>query len=535
MNWVLLVQRKQFIACQAGRGKVSGATLFDNSAGGVADFKQFLQEHHHTEFVVVLDLEAEQFHLQKIPRMNRRDQKSILQHHQRKHYGDTQYASGIVSNRKNPAEGRLGVTLIGLPADIEECVWLTQLADTRANVRSFHWMSLLIYPLANTAGLTSNLTVFIVRLSVGDDRIMVFEDGQPLICRRLAEQLVAASPLDESGADECATDESGTMLADQLRQTFAYLETQVEPAGMPVFSDNSMVVVAVGDLTVAEQEAIDRQLDVLGMNPMQVVSLSSLTDDSAVVSGTVAEVMAKSVLKTKSYRYSLIFRGAKFLERKLRHAMYACSISMFLGAAVASAAARYIEGDYSGLESMAVQIEGQALQLRQASLHPEWSDQYAIEAIRESVVHVNAIEVVNQSTPFHFLASLSEHLTRHPAIELKSIRWTGVDAEVINEVRDRAGGAMSSAVRDTGEHYPARGYHAVLTGNVELTPDGYSPAMGQFRSFVSSIRESAMASSPGTVVTVVNLPFGESRSAVSVAGALRGDFTLEVSSNRAEP
>lgn len=529
MKLVLLLQNKRLTVCQARRGRVGDTIKFNDTSHGIEDFKQFLQQHRHTEFVVVLDLEGEQLHLQKIPRMSRRDQKAILQHHQRKLYGDTPYASGIVDKRNDHTEARLGVTLIGLPADIDSCVWLTQLADAGAVVRSFHWMSLLVFPLADAAGIASTLTVFIVRLGLGDDRIIAFGGRRPLICRRLAEQTTAASQVDESG----------TMLAGQLMQTFAYLESQLDSEGLQVPNEVSMSVLAIGGLTPVERKAIDQQLGAMGINPIQSVSLSSLVNGSATegsaatssATDSVAEVIALSVLRRKSTAYSLVLRGTRFLERRLRHSIYACCIGLVMGAAVASASARYVESDLSRLEFLATQVEEQAMQLRQVHSHPAWSEQYAIEAIKESVAHVNAIEVANQSTPFHFLAALSEHLTRHPTIELQSIKWSGVNAEKINEVRARADRKNSSAVNLPG----SRSYHAVLTGSVELTPDGYSPAMSQFRSFVASIRESALALSPGTVVTVVNLPFGESRSTVSVAGFSRGEFTLEVSSSRAVP
>ena len=514
MNMVLLLQNRQLIACQTNHGQTSIAGTFEDTSSGIERFRKFLEQHRHTQFVVVLDLEAEQLHLQQIPRMSGRDQNSILRHHQRKLFGESLYTSAIVGNRKTHAESRLGVSLIGLPADYNECVWLTELSDANPIVRSFHWMSLLIYPLAEAAGMASTLTVFIIRMSAGDDRIMGFVGRQPLICRRLGEQSGTISQ----------TDECGALLADQLQQTFAYLERETEIVGLQAFDEKSVSVVSVGDLTAEEKQAIDQQLDVLGISPVQSMPASSLTKGASAESVTVAVVMATSVLSGKSYSYSLISRGVRYLERRLRHAMVACSISLIFSAAMASAAVRYVEADLGQLELMADQVEVQALTLRQAHAHPEWSDQYAIEAIREAVVHVNAIEVANQSTPFHFLASLSEHLTRHPAIELKSIQWADIDSEKHTDVREDSDRPLSTT--ESG-----RRYHAVLSGSVKLTSEGYRPAVSQFRSFVASVRESAMEASPGAVVTIVNLPFGEAGSVASVTGASQGGFILEVSSS----
>ena len=130
----------------------------------------------------------------------------------------------------------------------------------------------------------------------------------------------------------------------------------------------------------------------------------------------------------------------------------------------------------------------------------------------------------DRSTPFHFLASLSEHLTRHPAIELKSIQWADIDSEKHTDVREDNDRPLSTTEG-------GRRYHAVLSGSVKLTSEGYRPAVSQFRSFVASVRESAMEASPGAVVTIVNLPFGEAGSVASVTGASQGGFILEVSSS----
>ena len=517
MKVVLLLQNRQLIACQVGYGRASVAVTFEDSSSDVERFRQFLEQHRHTEFVVVLDLEGEQLHLQQIPRMSGRDQNSILRHHQRKLFGDSLYTSAIVGNRKTHAEARLGVSLIGLPAEYSECVWLTELADVNPMVRSFHWMSLLIYPLADATGMASTLTVFVIRMQAGDDRIMGFAGRQPLICRRLGEPSGTVSQ----------TDESGTLLADQLQQTFAYLERETESVGLQAYDEKSVSVVALGDFTTEERQAIDQQLNVLGISPGQSMPASSLKKSAGAESASVAELMATSVLRGKSYSYSLIVRGARYLERRLRHAMVACGISLIFSAAMASAAARYVEADLGQLELMANQVEVQALTLRQAHAHPEWSDQYAIEAIREAVGHVNAIEMASQSTPFHFLASLSEHLTRHPAIELKSIQWAGIDSEKHNDIHKDPDGPLSTI----GE----RRYHAVLSGEVELTSEGYRPAMSQFRSFVASIRESVIVTSPSAVVTIVNLPFSEAGSVASVTGSSQGGFILEVSSSRLVP
>ena len=260
MKVVLLLQNRQLIACQVGYGRASVAVTFEDSSSDVERFRQFLEQHRHTEFVVVLDLEGEQLHLQQIPRMSGRDQNSILRHHQRKLFGDSLYTSAIVGNRKTHAEARLGVSLIGLPAEYSECVWLTELADVNPMVRSFHWMSLLIYPLADATGMASTLTVFVIRMQAGDDRIMGFAGRQPLICCRLGEPSGTVSQ----------TDESGTLLADQLQQTFAYLERETESVGLQAFDEKSVSVVALGDFTTEERQAIDQQLNVLGISPVQL-------------------------------------------------------------------------------------------------------------------------------------------------------------------------------------------------------------------------------------------------------------------------
>ena len=398
----------------------------EQDRSGVKEFSRFLSLRHDAEIIVLLDLQDEQIHLENIPRVGKRDQKSLLLHHQRKLFGQSQYTSGCVGiSNDNSADSRITVTLIGLPANPENHGWLGIIDSLSVKVRSFHWMSLLLFPLAETACTVAHLLLVIARIDAGDDRIIAFRGNQLLISRRLGKL---------AGPDSVVTD-----LAPQVSQTVAYLGSMTELTGSAFTVEKEVSTVALGAYSSSEIDNVDLMLKGLGYASVVRIPEARLGEGAAggtLAPKSVAEALAYSVTKKRAFLYSLISRGERFLQRRIRHVMYAVCIFLVATAAVATAASRQVIAEYQKLSTVASEVEAMATDIRHNNHQPEWSDQYPIDGIRESMVHVAAIDRADNSAPFHFLVSLSRQLTAHPTIELSSVKWLdlGLNADVSNEI-----------------------------------------------------------------------------------------------------
>ena len=139
------------------------------------------------------------------------------------------------------------------------------------------------------------------------------------------------------------------------------------------------------------------------------------------------------------------------------------------------------------------------------------------------------MDKVDNHAPFHFLVSLSKQLTSHPNIELSSIKWVAMDAghdiDVHSEKSHDVDGVEASNQR----------YAAFVRGHVGLGAGGHIEAMTQFRSFVASVRKSSREFALPADVTIIDLPFGDIDSGIRDSTRVRGAFTLELNSSRAEP
>lgn len=551
MKIVLLIQRMQLLACHGGVGAVSGVVGFANSEAGISEFRRYLRRYRRSTYVVLLDLGEEQFHWKEVPRMGRRDQKALVRSQQRKLFGATPFVSGIVDSQISPGNARLDVVHTGLSADIDECIWLTELGYAGSHVRSFHWMSLLVYavvrPFVAPADATHNaangLTIVIVRIDSGDDRIMAFRGSLPLISRQVSSQTRGAE----------ITGAPGQALSEQLQQTVSYLANLADTTSGQVAADSRTTVAIAGSFAAAELEVMEQQCAASELEVI-VIPVSQLTTNAVLrsarkekatgkaatvispVSGTFTAPLMRSVFRRKAHSYSLIFRSAGYVQRTVRHVLYGLSISLCVGAAIASAASRHIGQEMQSLVVLANEIEAQSRQLRDVEERPDWSSQYSVDAVDETIGHLRVIESAdNEITPLHFIATVSEQLTRYPEIELMSVNWTS-DDKLFKAISGTGVGGSGSQTKgrvnkptDTGD------FHAIVTGTVELEAQGYASAMNRFRSFVGSIRDAAIKVAPGSSVTVINLPFTESGLTISENKSGRGAFTLEVTSQRMQP
>jgi hypothetical protein len=546
MQVILLLQREQALACQTGLFGDHGTIRFTNSKTGVEEFKRYLLQHREAGFVILLDHGDEQYYWHGIARMQRTDQQAVLRNQQNKLFGDSPYVSSIVDNSKSPSVTRLGVAHIGRPADTSACAWLTEIERADSYVKSFHWMSLLAYacvkacikPMSKMSSTlkvaSAAVTIAIVRIDTNDDRVMAFRSNSPLICRR-----VGSHP-----PGTVIPSQTGQVLADHLQQTISYLTDMADNAVGTVATEsatfNSAVrVVVVGRFNPDEIDAVQSKCSDSGIPDVAIVPASTLVKILAkkgIASDSVIELLMQSVLRRGEYRYSFIFRGARYVQRKVRHALYAASISLLFGAVAVSAGSRHIENEMQSLKYLASDLEEKSSQLRQVNQHPEWSTRYPVDAIRESASALKAVEAsADEVAPLHFIVSVSEQLTRYPEISLLSVSWERDDNLLFggataqgNSHQGRTAEVQDSAV-GTGE------FNAIVTGVVSMDAQGEAVAMGRFRAFVGSIRESAIAAAPGSRVIVIGLPFTESGATTRAGGHVNGEFRLEVMSRRSEP
>jgi hypothetical protein len=512
MRIVLLLQDYQAIAYQYRRQQCESSVCFESSGDGLSNFVAFLRAHKSDEFIAVLDYEAEQLQVQHIPRVGRRDQASLLARQRRSHFGASTFAASTVMEEGYGT--RRTAIHYGLPADACDKPWLRAVDQSGVRVRSVHWLSLLPGPLVSSGRKDSSVKVVLLRLRSGDDRVLVLHGRQPLMVRRIAAT---------NASSDSQVNAAGAELADQVAQTVAYLDSAPElktPQSGGGVSPDSMAV--FGSFTSDEVEAVQQKLGIssdrtLYYDPESESLNNHLPDAERPEYHSIQEAVVRSVLRRAGFSGSIVFRGAVHLQRQLRHAMIATGISLLMGGAVALAASRHIEGDMSELVSFAASIDSKAIDIKKANAHPEWSAEYPIDAIKESVTYLNALNTINQATPFHFVVSLSEQLTQHPEVMLQSIEWSSAAENQSGPSEASTGGANES---DSNERF-----NAVVTGSVAVPLNGQSEAMNRFRSFVASIRDAGLPG-PSLEVTVVELPFAAA--SARTADRSSGKFTLEI-------
>lgn len=546
MKTVLLLQREQVIVCQTRLFGNGGHTRFANSDVGIEDFRQYLRQHGGAGFIVLLDPGDEQYYWQEIPRMKRRDQRAVLGNQRKKLFGNSLYASSIVEDQQSNTDTRVGVAHTGLPVDAKACVWLAELDRAGSYVRSYHWMSLLVYHCVNacikptvasaSAPVASAvaLTIAIVRLDSSDDRVMAFRGSLPLICRRVSFR----SP----GAVE--QESAGTALVDHLQQTLSYLANLADTAVGVVTTESTtsgsaIRVVVAGGFSSAETDAIQSHCNEAGDLNVTLVPASTLVNQLSkkeTASGSVTEQLMRSVIQRRAFTYSLILRGARYVQRTVRHVLYATSVSFLFGAVAVSAASRHIGNELQSLTFLATSMEEQSSQLRHAYRHPEWSSQYSVDAVRESIGHVRAVEAaIDEVAPLYFVVSVSEQLTQYPEIDLLSVSWNRDDAALYGNSGARRNGQRELHADFKDAPVGGGDFNAIVTGIVKMDAQGEASAMSRFRAFVGSIRKSAKKTAPGASVTVISLPFTESGSTAHGGGSGNGEFRLEVTSRQAAP
>jgi hypothetical protein len=512
MRIVLLLKDYQAIAYQYRRQQCESSVCFESSGDGLSNFVAFLRAHKSDEFIAVLDYEAEQLQVQHIPRVGRRDQASLLARQRRSHFGASTFAVSYVM--EGDTGNRRTVVHYGLPADASDNPWLRAVDQSGVRVRSVHWVSLLPGPQVRSGRKDSSVKVVLLRLRSGDDRVLVLRGRQLLMVRRIAAT---------NASSDSQVNAAGAELADQVVQTVAYLDSAPElktPQSGGGVSPDSMAV--FGSFTSDEVEAVQQKLGIssdrtLYYDPESESLNNHLPDAERPEYHSIQEAVVRSVLRRAGFSGSIVFRGAVHLQRQLRYAMIATGISLLMGGAVALAASRHIEGDMSELVSFAASIDSKAIDIKKANAHPEWSAEYPIDAIKESVTYLNALNTINQATPFHFVVSLSEQLTQHPEVMLQSIEWSSAAENQSGPSEVSTGGANES---DSNERF-----NAVVTGSVAVPLNGQSEAMNRFRSFVASIRDAGLPG-PSLEVTVVELPF--TSASARADDRKSGEFTLEI-------
>lgn len=512
MRIVLLLQDNQAIAYQYRRRQCQSSVCFANTSEGLTDFADFLHASQSDEFTVVLDFEVEQLQLQHIPRVGRRDQASLLGRQRRSLFGAARFAgSYVVDGIKGT---RRTVIHYGMPVDACDNPWLLSVDQSGVRVSSVHWLSMLIGPRVSPGHKDDLVRVVLLRLTPADDRVLVLHGRQPLMVRRIAAMGV-------DGNSETLANTGGDALADQVVQTIAYLDSvpELKTKDGVVLSPDSIVV--IGAFTTAEVDAVQNILGISSdrtryWDPASEKLVNSrLTDLDNTERHSMQEAVVRTVLQRAGFTGSLVFRGAVHLQRQVRHAMVAAGISLLMGGAVALAASRHIDREIEDLVSFAASIDAKAIDVKKANAHPQWSTEYTIDAIRESVTYLDALNTINQATPFHFVVSLSEQLTQHPEVVLQSVEWNSA-------IDDRHG--RPGANNNGTEHF-----NAVVTGSIGVPPNGQSEAMNRFRSFVASIRDSPGQFEPGLEVTVVELPFAAASALSDDRNS--GEFTLEIYSS----
>ncbi len=509
MRYVLVVQGEKVSALAVGRSEYSVPVVFLNDQRGLQQFSVYLRERHDSLFSVVIDSKDEEHHQAKLPALNRRDQRRMLNRLQRQYFPSNALCAVTVPRRKSTAGGKAGATISGI-GDQNDCDhWLGLLKAESTLIAEIYSLSLLgaLLPVVSSTG----ISLCAVQLGSNDFRLMAYEGARLLISRHIT-----------------LTGDLSLELATQLSQTLTYIESMAIPA-----QDNNSQVAVPGNPSGIGRQA---NVSVIGDLPPEVCS--ALASDnikfyrwdklvqlagnelSGTLTGAVALFAALSVKKQS--RDALLISGhygCSYLSRRLRHLLIAGSLSC-LGVTMAAAATTvHYSQTYESLAEFAQYLQVDFIAPLPTSFSIAGAE-YPVEAVRDSLRLSRQLEASAQSTPLHFLRAVAADLTVYPELQVTSIKWGRADTTM-------PAGLEISGFSEINGQLSGESYTATIEGYVRGGETNTISSSGRFNSFIAALK----AANRYTSVTVLENPFAISRNSFDAERHSPGErlrFSIEL-------
>ncbi len=502
----LLVGARQAVVYQWQDDLVMQRAVFDAGEDGRQGFRRYLAEEPEMPCYLLVDLVDEEYRLDTVPRLSRRDRQALLRRKAARIFKDTGYYYFKVTGREKTGrrDERVLLSALANPGAVRQ--WVAILDEARSPLASICSLPLFSAQLLkNIAGRNDGCRLLVSLQSVSGLRQTCFDNGEFQFSR-----LVWISHAEQVGAE--------------VEKVLRYLESRRPDQPAETLHVHFLVAGALSDQLKAalkQQESVCYHF----CDPHQPADENASREP-------VFEPFSDAYFIRQFFKlrpgnvYAGMAERRWFILGRLRAGVAASGFAILLGSAGWSALNIYRGlALYPAVSAAEEQTHKYTADYEQARKR---LPKTPVDASELKTVVMIADSLAQQKTsPLGMVAAISRSLRGFPSIQLNSIAWKTTDDPDAIDGADKDDTGLPDALNVPGADR-SRYQVALLKGRVEPFDGNYREAMDAINRFADDLRgQQAMHA-----VAVGSLPL-ELSSGAHLQGNTqslqrRADFTLKV-------
>ena len=508
----LLVGARQAVVYQWLDDLVMQRAVFDAGEDGRQGFRRYLAEEPEMPCYLLVDLVDEEYRLDTVPRLSRRDRQALLRRKAARIFKDTGYYYFKVTGREKTGrrDERVLLSALANPGAVNQ--WVAILDEARSPLAGICSLPLFSAQLLkNIAGRNDGCRLLVSLQSVSGLRQTCFDNGEFQFSR-----LVWISHAEQESCSE--------QISAEVEKVLRYLESRRPDQPAETLHVHFLVAGALSDQLKAalkQQESVCYHF----CDPHQPADENAARDP-------VFEPFSDAYYIRQFFKlrpgnvYAGIAERRWFILGRLRAGVAASGFAILLGSTGWSALNIYRGlALYPAVSAAEEQTHKYTADYEQARKRlPETP----VDAAELKAVVMIADSLAQQKTsPLEMVAAISRSLRGFPSIQLSSIAWRIADDPDATYAADKDDARLPVAMDVSGTD-SSGSQVALLKGRVEPFNGNYREAMDAINRFADDLRgQQAMHD-----VAISSLPL-ELSSGAHLQGNTqslqrRADFTLKV-------